>query len=222
MKALGKSTDWGSGAAARPLNDSTPREVSSPEAAQSAPYRKGRSMVEVQAAVAEAGESAHDAFSTVIGRELSSAYRVAGYILADATEAQDAVQEAMERAWNGWPKLRNRDSAKAWFWRILTNVCRTRLSARKRSPIRDVSEHLEMADPLDPFLSSLLRDSVGRALTHLTPDQRIVIVLRFWGRLSMPEIAERLDIPEGTAKSRQHYGLETLRRALESDEEGTR
>jgi RNA polymerase sigma-70 factor (ECF subfamily) len=179
-------------------------------------------MVEVQAAVAEAGESVHDAFSTVIGRELPSAYRVAGYILGDAIEAQDAVQEAMERAWNGWPKLRSRDAAKPWFWQILTNVCRTRLSRRRKSPIHDLHEDLEIADPADPFRDSLLRDSVGRALVDLTPDQRIVIVLRFWGQLQIPEIAERLGIPEGTAKSRQHYAIETLRRALGRDEEVAR
>jgi RNA polymerase sigma-70 factor, ECF subfamily len=179
-------------------------------------------MVEVQEAVAGPAESVHDTFSIVIGRELSSAYRVAGYILGDATEAQDAVQESMERAWNGWPKLRNPDAARAWFWQILTNVCRTRLSKRKKSPVRDIEDHLEIADPNDPFHASLMRDSVGRAMTDLTPDQRIVIVLRFWGRLSVPEIAERLGIPEGTAKSRQHYALETLRLTLERDEEGTR
>jgi RNA polymerase sigma-70 factor (ECF subfamily) len=179
-------------------------------------------MVEVQVAAAEASQAVQAAFSTVIGRELPSAYRVAGYILGDATEAQDAVQEAMERAWTNWPKLRNRESAKPWFWRILTNVCRTRLSSRKRSPIRDLAEGEEVADPADPFRSSLLRDSVGRAISHLSPDHRIVVVLRFWGQLSMPEIADRLGIPEGTAKSRQHYALETLRRALERDEEGTR
>jgi RNA polymerase sigma-70 factor (ECF subfamily) len=179
-------------------------------------------MVEVRAAVTDAGESVHDAFSTVVGRELPSAYRVAGYILGDATDAQDAVQEAMERAWNGWPKLRNRDSAKAWFWRILTNVCRDRLAKRRRSPVGDLDAGAEVADPNDAFRASLTRDSVGRALTDLTPDQRIVIVLRFWGRLTVPEIAERLGIPEGTAKSRQHYALETLRRTLERDEEGIR
>jgi RNA polymerase sigma-70 factor (ECF subfamily) len=179
-------------------------------------------MVEVHEVVAGPAESAHDAFSTAIGRELPSAFRVAGYILGDATEAQDAVQEAMERAWNGWPKLRNQSSAKAWFWRILTNVCRDRLARRKKSPVRDLDDHLDFADPKDPFHASLMRDSVGRALTDLTPDQRIVIVLRFWGRFTVPEIAERLGIPEGTAKSRQHYALETLRRTLERDEEGTR
>ena len=181
-------------------------------------------MVDVRPAAVEAkkGETVHVAFSTAIGRELPSAYRVAGYILGNATEAQDAVQEAMERAWNGWPKLRNQDAAKAWFWRILTNVCRDKLARHRRSPVRDLGDDLEITDPSDPFLSSLLRDSVGRALSELTPDQRIVIVLRFWGRLTVPEIADRLGIPEGTAKSRQHYALETLRRTLERDEEGTR
>jgi RNA polymerase sigma-70 factor (ECF subfamily) len=179
-------------------------------------------MVEVQPVAVEGGESVRDAFSTVIGRELPSAYRVAGYILADATDAQDAVQEAMERAWNGWPKLRNPDAAKAWFWRILTNVCRDRLAKRRRSPVRDLGDDIEITDPSDPFRNSLLRDSVGRALSELTAEQRIVIVLRFWGQLQMPEIAERLAIPEGTAKSRQHYALETLRHALVRDEEVAR
>ena len=111
---------------------------------------------------------------------------------------------------------------KAWFGRILINVCRNRLAARRRTSVRDLNEHLDLTDSSDPFRASLLRDTVGRAMTALTADQRIVIVLRFWGRLSMPEIAERLGIPEGTAKSRQHYALEALRRVLERDAEDLR
>jgi RNA polymerase sigma-70 factor, ECF subfamily len=179
-------------------------------------------MVEVQLAATPVAEGTETSFSSVIGRELSGSYRLAGYILGDANEAQDAVQEALERAWTGWPKLRNPDAAKAWFGRILINVCRTRLAARKRTAVHDLHADLELADHTDPFRDSLLRDSVGRALAELTDDQRIVIVLRFWGRLSMPEIGERLGIPEGTAKSRQHYALETLRRVLERDEEDPR
>ena len=179
-------------------------------------------MVEVQLKGRPAAETAHATFSTVIGRELPSAYRVAGYILGDATEAQDAVQQALERAWRAWPNLRDRDAARPWFWRILTNVCRTRLSTRSKSSVRDLGEDLQLADPMDPFAASLMRDQVGRAMTQLTPDQRIVVVLRYWGQLSVPEIGERLGIPEGTAKSRQHYALETLRRVLERDEENQR
>jgi RNA polymerase sigma-70 factor, ECF subfamily len=183
---------------------------------------QGEAILEVELAASPAAKGADDTFSTVIGRELPASYRLAGFILGDSIEAQDAVQEALERAWTGWPKLRDRDAARAWFGRILINVCKTRLAARRRMPVRDVNEAFDLVDSTDPFRASLLRDSVGRALAELTGDQRIVIVLRFWGRLSMPEIAERLGIPDGTAKSRQHYALETLRRALERDEEDQR
>jgi RNA polymerase sigma-70 factor (ECF subfamily) len=179
-------------------------------------------MVEVQLAATPTTLAIHATFADVIGRELPGAYRLAGYILGDSTEAQDAVQEALERAWAGWPELRKRDAAKVWFGRILVNVCRTRLAARRRTSVRDLNEDLDLTDPNDPFRASLLRDAVGRAMADLTVEQRIVIVLRFWGRLSMPEIGERLGIPEGTAKSRQHYALETLRLALERDREGLR
>jgi RNA polymerase sigma-70 factor (ECF subfamily) len=179
-------------------------------------------MVEVQLAATPVAEGTEATFSGVIGRELPGSYRLAGYILGDAVEAQDAVQEALERAWRGWPKVRDRDAAQAWFGRILINVCKTRLGNRQRSAVLSLPDDLDVADTHDPFRDSLNRDTVGRALELLTPDQRIVIVLRFWGRLTVPEIAERLGIPEGTAKSRQHYALETLRQALERDEEGLR
>jgi RNA polymerase sigma-70 factor (ECF subfamily) len=178
--------------------------------------------LEFELAATPASEATGSTFSNLIGRELAGSYRLAGYILGDAIEAQDAVQEALERAWTGWPRLRNRDAAKAWFGRILVNVCRTRLAARRRTFVREINKALDLVDSVDPFRESLLRDAVGRALADLTGDQRIVIVLRFWGRLSIPEISERLGIPEGTAKSRQHYALETLRRALERDEEDQR
>jgi RNA polymerase sigma-70 factor (ECF subfamily) len=191
----------------------------SSEPAQQA-QAQGDVVLEAELAATPVSEATDPTFSSVIGQELPGSYRLAGYILGDSVEAEDAVQEALERAWTGWPRLRNPDAAKAWFGRILVNVCRTRLAARRRMSVRDINEALDLTDSTDPFRASLLRDSVGRALAELTGDQRIVIVLRFWGRFSMPEIAERLDIPEGTAKSRQHYALETLRRALERDEEG--
>jgi len=203
------------------MNDSMLTQVLSSEPTQWVD-RKGKHMVEAQPAPKPATAPTAASFSTEIEGELAAAYRLAGYILGDAIEAQDAVQEALERAWNGWPKLRSRDAAKAWFARILINVCKTKLSARGRGSVRDLNEDLDLADSDDPFRASLLRDAVGRALSELTADQRIVIVLRFWGRLSMPEIGERLGIPEGTAKSRQHYALETLKRALARDREDLR
>src|SRR5664280_3275036 len=145
--------------------------------------------------------------------ELSMAYRLAGYLLADAADAQDAVQEASVRAWRGWKNLRERDRFHAWFSQILVNVCRTRLRQLSKRRTLDVDDmDLESGDP---FRSSLARDAVGRTLSVLSNELRMVVVLRYWGELSLAEIADRLKIPIGTVKSRHHAALKALRRRME-------
>lgn len=159
-------------------------------------------------------------FAAVLEGELPMAYRLAGYLLADAAEAQDAVQEASLRAWRGWPGLRERDKHHAWFSQILVNVCRTRLRRRGRQRALDIDEmDLEGADP---FRAALARDTVGRALSVLSSELRMVVVLRYWGELSLAEIADRLRIPIGTVKSRHHAAIAALRRRITPAEGGTR
>jgi DNA-directed RNA polymerase specialized sigma24 family protein len=70
-------------------------------------------------------------FRTVGRHEIDRAYRLAGFILGDAREAEDATQDALARAWRQGSSLRHRDSAQAWFDRILVNVCRDRLRQRR-------------------------------------------------------------------------------------------
>jgi len=160
------------------------------------------------------------AFVAALEGELSMAYRLAGYLLADSAEAQDAVQEASVRAWRGWKDLREREKFHSWFSQILVNVCRTKLSKRSRQRTLDVDEiDLEGADP---FRSALARDVVGRALSSLSTELRMVIVLRYWGDLPLAEIADRLGIPIGTVKSRHHAALQTLRRRIEPATGGTK
>jgi RNA polymerase sigma-70 factor (ECF subfamily) len=152
-------------------------------------------------------------FAESLSDELSGAYRLAGYLLADAAEAQDAVQEASVRAWRGWANLREQDKFHSWFSQILVNVCRTRLSKRARQRTLDVDEvDLEGGDP---FRAALARDAVGRALSSLSTELRMVIVLRYWADLPLADIADRLGIPIGTVKSRHHAALQTLRRRIE-------
>jgi RNA polymerase sigma-70 factor (ECF subfamily) len=159
-------------------------------------------------------------FAEALSDELSGAYRLAGYLLADSAEAQDAVQEASVRAWRAWSNLRERDKFHSWFSQILVNVCRTKLSKRSRQRTLDVDEiDLEGADP---FRSALARDAVGRALSSLSTELRMVIVLRYWGDLPLAEIADRLGIPIGTVKSRHHAALQTLRRRIEPATGGTK
>jgi RNA polymerase sigma-70 factor (ECF subfamily) len=164
-------------------------------------------------------DKAFDAeFAGKLETELHMAYRLAGYLMGDAAEAQDAVQEASVRAWRGWPALRDRNVFHSWFSQILVNVCRTKLSQRSKRRTVDVEDVDVEAG--DPFKAALARDTIGRALSALSDELRMVVVLRYWGDLSLAEIADRLHIPIGTVKSRHHAALQSLRRRVERLEGG--
>ena len=153
-------------------------------------------------------------FLRLADRQLRPAYRLAGYLLGSSDEAEDAVQEAILRAWRAWPNLRDESRFAAWFEQIVANVCRDR--GQRRSRLRALPLDDEMSVfARDPFRSALDRDEVGRALQALPAEQRAVIILRFWRDLPLEEIANRLALPLGTVKSRLHYGLRTMRGVIE-------
>jgi RNA polymerase sigma-70 factor (ECF subfamily) len=141
---------------------------------------------------------------------LDRVYRLAGLLLGNATEAEDAVQDALIVAWQRFDELREPDRFGAWLDRIVVNGCRDRL--RRRGTVRFVPFAVEI-DPAgrDPFASFLERDALLGAIDRLTLDERIVVVLRFWGDLSLEAIAERQAWPLGTVKSRLHRALGRLR-----------
>jgi RNA polymerase sigma-70 factor, ECF subfamily len=161
-------------------------------------------------------EAAGDASSDYVRAaraEVNDAYRLAGYLLGDATEAQDAVQDALVKAWRSWPNLRDPQSFGPWFERIVVNVCRDRM--RRHRTLRMVE--LDAAGDVesgDPFGSMFAGDEVAGAVDRLSPDHRIVIALRFWRDLTLEQVAETLGLPLGTVKSRLHYALRELRREL--------
>ncbi len=147
---------------------------------------------------------------------LDDAYRTATMILEDRTAAEDAVADAMLRAWSGRHHLRDSAVADGWFMRIVVNVCRSELRRRGRRPT------ITLDDRVVPLLSDTAwrsddRDEIDRGLRRLTPDERVIVALRYGLQLTVPQVADRLDIPEGTAKSRLHYALEHLRAAIEAD-----
>jgi RNA polymerase sigma-70 factor, ECF subfamily len=164
----------------------------------------------------ESGSDTHQEFMRLADAALLGSYRTAAYVLGDRTEAEDAVQEALVLAWRGWPKLRDVARFEAWFDRILANVCYERLRGRKRSPTEALTPETT-ATGTDSFAAAIARDAIGRAMHNLTPEQRIVVVLRYWRDLSIEEIAERVRIPSGTVRSRLHYGLRTLRSELDDE-----
>ncbi len=159
-----------------------------------------------------------DEFGALTERHLDGAYRLATIILGDAMEAEDAVHDAAIAAWRSWSSLRDRDRFEAWFSRIVVNACRDRLRSRRRRPIVEltpdrIGEVVGLARH-DGIESVAARDALARAFAVLDPDERIVIVLRFWRDLTVDDIAERTGTPSGTVKSRLHHALGRLRTAL--------
>ena len=142
-------------------------------------------------------------------------FRLAGLLLGNAADAEDATQEAMLRAWRSAASLRDLSRVDAWLDGILVNVCRDRL--RRRKVVRFVAIADEMTGPaIDQFEAVLDRDEVVRAMRDLDSDQRIVVVLHYWGGLTLEGIAERLGWPLGTVKSRLHHALGRMRAVLEA------
>ena len=157
-------------------------------------------------------------FLRLADREVGRGYRTAGYVLGNAAEAEEATQDAILRAWAAWPTMRDPDRFGPWFERILMNTCLDRV--RRRHGVRLVDlEHAPELRGADPFAAGLARDEIGRALGDLPSEQRAVVVLRFWHDLPLEEIADRLQLPLGTVKSRLHYAMRTMRSALERDRE---
>lgn len=169
----------------------------------------------------EAVDARTAAFRGLVGAELDRAYRLAAVILGDRYEAEDAVHDAAEAAWRQWSDLRDETRFQAWFGKILVNACRDRLRRRRRRRIMEIprialdGEHPMAPDGAD---ASALRDLLRRAFERLSPEERIVVVLRYEADLTVPRVAELVGIPEGTAKSRLHHALRKLRAAIGEEE----
>lgn len=160
-------------------------------------------------------------FRVLVDRGLDDAYRLAGIVLGDRVEAQDAVHDAVIAAWRGFGSLRDHDAFDAWFRRIVVNSCRDRMRARGRRRLVDLGRELAEAEhPLEPDASSsaAVRDAVDRALEALDPDERLVVVLRYHADMTVPGISVAAGLPEGTVKSRLHRAMQRLRVAIEEAE----
>jgi RNA polymerase sigma-70 factor (ECF subfamily) len=148
--------------------------------------------------------------------ELDRAYRLAGMILGDQHEAQDATRDALLRAWRSAATLRDPAGFQAWFDRILVNVCRDRLRRRGKVRLVAMDDAQSIGSVRDPFRAILDRDEVLRAMASLDDDHRTVLVLHYWADLTLEGVAERLGWPVGTVKSRLHRGLATMRSRLDT------
>ncbi len=142
----------------------------------------------------------------------TDAHRLATWLLRDPVAAEDAVQEAALAAWKARGSLKSADNLPGWFATIVANVCRDELRRRSRRRALPVVEPVASAADRQAE-----RDEIGRAIGRLTPDEQMTIGLRFGRDLTVPQIAELLKVPVGTAKSRLHHSLEHLRSELAAE-----
>jgi RNA polymerase sigma-70 factor (ECF subfamily) len=157
------------------------------------------------------------AFASLVAASIDALDRVARLITRDPDRAQDAVQEALIKAWRDLPSLRDVDRFEGWLRQVLVRCCIDELRRRRRFAVE-----VELIDSMHPHVTDSAisigdRDALERGFRRLDPEQRALVVLYHYQGLPLEEVATALRIPVGTAKSRLFRARETLRAALEAD-----
>jgi len=168
--------------------------------------------------VHEAGGGDQQAFLLLVEPLLPAAYRLAVGMLRSQVDAEDAVQEAVLKAWRHFGRFRRESDLRPWLFTIVANQCRD----QRRSKWWSVVRRSEAPDQLVDATSSVEPETVDlrRAIYRLPHDQRYVLVLRYYLDLSYEEVAQTLGISTKAAKSRTYRAVERLRLSPEvlSDE----
>jgi RNA polymerase sigma factor (sigma-70 family) len=139
------------------------------------------------------------------------------YQLCDPISLDDLVQEVFLRAWKGLPKFRQSAKFSTWLYRIAWNVAsdRRQVLARERSRVQTIAESMPTQHDGPDLLQLHYQDLVRAGLGILSEDHRSVLVLHDLEELPQQEVAEILQIPVGTVKSRLFHARNGMRKFLE-------
>lgn len=167
--------------------------------------------------VEQAQRGDREAFTSLAFELSDRLFAVAQRILRDFDSAGDVLQVTLLRIWRDLPTLRDPGLIEAWAYRVLIRACHDELRKQRR---QIPAFHLLPADggiAADPAIAIADREELDRAFRRLPVEQRAAIVLQYYRDLTLPEIAEILQVPIGTVRSRLHYAKRTLRSAVEAD-----
>jgi RNA polymerase sigma-70 factor (ECF subfamily) len=172
-------------------------------------------MTERRDLISAARDGDRDAFAELVARESREAIGLCLAILRSQPDAEDAAQEAFVRAWRQLPSLRDPDRWGGWFRRLTVTAA---IDYHRRRPggnfvPLDGQEPPPLADAQISFAD---RDEMRRLIGCLEAKDQALLVLRFGHDFELPQVAEALGIPVGTAKSRLHRTLARLRAELEN------
>lgn len=134
----------------------------------------------------------------------------------DRARAEDVAQETLLRAWRHRAILESSPAAvRSWLHTVARNLVIDEWRHRRVHPEVVVAELPEDHAQPDRAEELLLSWVVAEALTRLSPEHRAVLLECYYRGLPVAEAARRLDVPEGTVKSRTHYALRALKLALD-------
>jgi RNA polymerase sigma-70 factor (ECF subfamily) len=171
----------------------------------------------------QAGEAS--AFDVLVARWEDRIRGAAFRFLGSEEEARDVAQEAFLKAYRALGGFKREARFSSWLYQIATNLCRDRLRRRKTRATVSL-EALEEAGPVmvemrpdahERLLERDLAQAVRRAIHALPEEQREVVILKEYQELTFLEIAQALDVPVSTVKTRLYRGLGQLRLRLERE-----
>ncbi|MGH2468333.1 MAG: RNA polymerase sigma factor [Candidatus Limnocylindrales bacterium] len=175
--------------------------------------------VGVEAGLVERAQSGDaDAYEALAAGRIEGMVRTAMAIIGEEGEARDATQEALLSIWRELPSLRDPQRFEAWAGRILINRCRLSLRRRRRRDVREVpmpeAEPHGLAGGPTPEAAVVRRRTLESAFERLDAEARTLLVLHHLEGLSVAEMAEAMEVPVGTVKSRLFAARRDLDKAL--------
>ena len=182
-----------------------------------------------EALVVAAQEGDRSALEKLLQKHYARIFSVCRRMLNSEEDACDAAQEAVLSVVRNLPKFSQQAAFSTWAHRIAVNACLDEIAKRKRRPLLRLGrknggrsvEHDEGGDPVasaaaasDTAETAAARVDVQTALATLPDEFRVAVVLRDQGEFSYAEIAEMLDVPVGTVRSRIARGRAELSERL--------
>ncbi|NLW06690.1 MAG: sigma-70 family RNA polymerase sigma factor [Clostridia bacterium] len=167
-----------------------------------------------------------EAFSLLVERYQKMLYTVAYRFLGNPEDASDAAQEALVRAFKNLHSFRGQCSFKTWLQHIIANICRDVLRRQSRRPIISLDSMREnencpwelpdanASSPEEVVLNIEERDYLQQLIQALSPEYRMVVIMRDLQGFTYEEIAGRLNCSAGTVKSRLSRARQALRKQL--------
>ncbi len=166
------------------------------------------------------------AFDVLVLKYQHKVIKVIMRYVRDPSEAMDVAQEAFLKAYRALPRFRGDSAFYTWLYRIAINTAKNHLVAARRRPLDydldpqdpdqyDMQGRLSDGDtPEGLVLSEEIKDTVNRAIQNLPEDLRTAIILREVEGMSYDEIAQTMECPVGTVRSRIFRAREAIDKKL--------